>query len=213
VAVEYGIITSVVPPGSWHYPQVLSSGQTVKITTFSFEQLLKDMLDFRLRHLELCGGSEKATPESIRADLKTYYCTHFRQNCADSPASPAITARVGIGITNYQRPIDRAADWLASIGKLSIPKIDPALAAHRAQICAQCPQNVRWATPCGPCNDNVLVRVQNAKGSMYTPYDRSLFSCRIYGHENSVAIWLSDTHSTSEQLPPANCWKAQANGQ
>jgi hypothetical protein len=212
MAVEYGIITSVVPPGSWHYPQVLSSGQTVKITGHSFEQLLTEMLDFRTRHIELCGGGQKATIESVRADLKTYFCAHFRQNCADSPTSPNITARVGIGITNYQRPIDRAADWLARIGHISIPRVDPALAAHRAHICAQCPQNVRWATPCGPCNENVSVRTQNAKGSVHTPYDRNLFSCRIYGHVNEVAVWLTDTHSVSEQQPPAICWKAQSNG-
>jgi hypothetical protein len=208
VAVEFGIITSVVPPGSWHYPQVLSSGQTVKITSFSFEQLLKDMLDFRTRQPDLCGGAQAATIEAVRADLKTYYCTHFRQNCADSPTSPAITARVGIGITNYARPIDRAADWLAKVAKVSIPKIDAGLASHRAQICAGCPQNVHWTTPCGPCNENVSVSIQNAKGSARTPYDRNLFMCRIYGHVNEVAIWLADTHSTSEQQPPAVCWKA-----
>lgn len=170
------------------------------------------MLDFRHRHLDLCGGAVKATIESVRADLKTYLCAHFRQNCADSPTSPNITARVGIGITNYERPIDRASDWLAYIGKLAIPKIDPALAAQRAHICATCPQNVRWSTGCAPCNENVLVRIQNAKGSVHTPYDRNLFSCRIFGHVNEVAVWLSDTHSGSEQQPPAICWKAQSNG-
>jgi hypothetical protein len=212
VAVQFGIITSVVPPGSWHYPQSLSSGQTVKIASHSFEQLLADMLDFRLRHSELCGGAAKATIEQVRADLKNYYCTHFRQNCADSPTSAAITARVGVGITNYKRPIDRSADWLAHISNLSIPKVDAAMASHRAQICAQCPQNVHWQTPCGPCNENVSVSIQNAKGSARTPYDRSLGMCRIYGHVNEVACWLSDTHSRSEQHPPAICWKVQKNG-
>ncbi len=212
MAVEYGIITSVVCPGGWHYLQVLSSGQTVRIASFSFEQLLVDMLDFRRRHTELVGGNQKATVESVRADLKTYLCQHFRQNCADSPTSPTITARVGIGITNYQRPIDRAADWLARISHLSIAKVDPALAAHRAHICAQCPMNVRWATGCAPCNESVEVRLQNAIGSIYTPYDRSLFMCRIFGHPNRAAVWLTNTHSTSEQQPPAICWKAQSNG-
>jgi hypothetical protein len=212
MSVQYGIITSVVPPGSWHYPQLLSNGQTIRITSFSFEQLLKDMLDFRTRHLELCGGAENATIENVRIDLKTYFCAHFRQNCAEAPKTPAIPARVGIGLTNYERPIDRAANWLAKIANIQIPRVDPAMAAHRAQICAQCPMNVRWATPCGPCNENVSVRVQNAKGSSYTPYDRNLFSCRIYGHVNEVAVWLSDTHSSSEQQPPAICWKGQKNG-
>jgi hypothetical protein len=208
LSVAFGIITSVVPPGSWHYPQLLSSGQTVRIASHSLEQLLAEMLEFRRRHLELCGGAAKATIEACRADLKDYICQHFRQNCADSPAGPVVTARVGIGITNYQRPIDRAADWLAKITAVSISKVDAALASHRAHICATCPQNVHWETGCAPCNDNVLVRTQNAKGSAHTPYDRSLFACRIHGWVNEVAVWLErpQSQAAAEQKAPPICW-------
>jgi hypothetical protein len=205
VSVEWGIITSVVPPGGWHFPQVLSSGQTVKLTGFSFEQLLAEVLDFRMRHVDLCGA-ESARIESVRADLKSYLCAHFRQNCADSRQPPLIQVPVASG---YNRPIDRAATWLGVIGNQSIERVDPALAAQRAQICANCPQNIRWTSPCLPCNDNVLVRVQNAKGSVHTPYDRSLFLCRVFGHVNEVAVWLAETHSTAEHKPPPICWKAQ----
>jgi len=208
MAVQYGIITSVMPPSGWHYPQKLSNGEQVRLTGFTFEMLLEAMLDFRRRHPELVGGSSTATIETVRADLKHYLCSHFRQNCADSPASPAITASVGIGMTNvYRTPIDKAGDWLAHIGHHRLEKVDPALAAHRAQICAGCPHNVRWATPCGPCNDSILVRIQNAKGSLATPYDRQLQVCRIYGHTNEVAVWLADTmHLPTEQRPPSFCW-------
>ena len=206
MSVEWGIITAVMPPGGWHYPQKLSSGDTVKLSGSSFEEILGTILDFRRRHLDLCGA-ESATIERVREDLRIYLCANFRQNCADS--SPSAFTQAGyIGKPDYQRPIDRAGTWMAKIGNLRTEKVDYALAGHRAQICAQCPQNVRWATPCGPCNDNILVRVQNAKGSLNTPLDRRLFMCRIYGHVNEVAIWLSDTHSHSEQPPPAHCWKA-----
>jgi hypothetical protein len=195
-----------MPPGGWHYPQVLSSGQTIKITGFTFEQVLENILEFRERHLDLCGGSEKATIEQVRADLKSYLCAHFKQNCADAPTQPHIPTRIGIGVTSYERPIDRASNWLAKLGHQHVDKVDTALAAQRAQICAACPQNVRWATPCGPCNENVSVNIQNAKGSLQTPYDRHLFSCRIYGHVNEVAIWLTDTYSSSERKAPEICW-------
>jgi hypothetical protein len=204
---EYGIITSVMPPGGWHYPQLLDSGQSIRITGFTFEQLLEGMLDFRRRHPDLTGGSARATIERVRTDLKDYLCAHYRQNCADSPSSPVITAGGGIGVTDYQRPIDRSGDWLAKIGGMRLEKVDAALAAQRAQICATCPQNVRWATPCGPCNESVSVRIQNAKGSVHTPYDRNLFFCRLFGHINEVAVWLTDTHSSAEHQPPPVCWK------
>lgn len=193
-------------PGGWHYPQSLSTGQSVKITGFSFEELLSNMLDFRLRHLELCGAAS-ANIESVRADLKTYLCANFRQNCADSWTPPPPTRGIG-NVANYERPIDRAGGWIAALGNTRVEHVDYALAGHRAQVCAQCPQNVRWATPCAPCNDNILVRIQHAKGSLYTPLDRHLFMCRVYGHINEVAVWLTDTHSTSEQPPPPHCWKA-----
>jgi hypothetical protein len=207
MAVEFGIITSVVPPGSWHYPQALSNGETVRITGFSFEMLLESMLDFRRRHPELCGGMANATIEMCRADLKHYLCTHFRGNCADSPSSPTITAGIGIGMSKaYQTPINRAGDWLAKIGHQRLEKVDAALAAHRAHICAQCPMNIRWETGCGPCNDTIQVRVQNAKGSLMTPYDRQLKMCRTHGFVCEVAVWLQDPQSNAEQDPPDICW-------
>jgi len=204
VSVQWGIITSVVPPGNWHYQQKLTSEQTVKITAFSFEELLSNMLDFRLRHLELCGAAS-ANIESVRADLKAYLCAHFRQNCADNSTPPP--DRPGIGNrADYQRPLDRAGTWIAQLGNQRVEKVDYALAGHRAQVCVQCPQNVRWQSPCAPCNDNILVRIQQAKGSLYTPLDRQLYMCRCFGHLNEVAVWLTDTHSASEHEPPDSCW-------
>lgn len=196
-------------PGGWHYPQKLSSGQTHKIIGFSFEQLLDNILDFRRRHIELCGA-ESAYIEQVRADLKAYICANFKQNCADS--RPAPHNAQGIGITQtlhsaYTRPIDRAANWLAQVSQTRHEFVDAGLAGHRAQVCAQCQQNVRWETPCAPCNDNVLVRLQNFKGNLRTPLDNRLYMCRIYGHVNPAAIWLQDTQSSPSNPPPAHCWK------
>jgi hypothetical protein len=207
---EFGIITSVVMAGGWHYPQVIEGGQTHRITAFSFEQLLADMLEFRQRHPELVGGAQNANIDAVRRDLKTYICAHFRQNCADAHSAPS--KAVGIGVTNYQTPIDRSANWLAKVAATHLEFVDTGLANHRAVICAQCPQNIRWATPCAPCNDNIQIRVQNLKGNFRTQYDRSLLMCRSFGHVNEVAVWLKDTHSTSEHTPPINCWKLQENG-
>ena len=205
MAVEFGIITSIVPPGNWHYPQVLSSGQTHKITAFSFEEILSNMLEFRTQHLDLCGGNQNATIEAVRRDLKNYLCAHFKANCADSPTVPA--QQQGIGLANsYVRPIDRAANWLAHRAKARVDLVDIGLATRRAQICVQCPQNIRWATSCAPCNDNVQVRVQQIKGNQRTQFDPQLFMCRVWGHINSVAVWMTDTQTTPEHDPPANCW-------
>lgn len=206
MSVEYGIITSVVPPGNWHYPQLLNSGQTVKIPGFSFEQLLENMLDFRRRHIELCG-SESATIERVRADLKDYLCAHFKQNCADAQSAPSSVS--GVGVTNYRTPINKAGDWLAQASLERHIFVDLSVAGQRAQICAQCPQNVHWQSPCAPCNDNVLVRMQNMKGNLRTPYDRQLHSCRVFGHLNEVAVWLVNTQSSSDNPPPSHCWKAK----
>jgi hypothetical protein len=207
VSVSFGIIDTVVMPGGWHYPQALSSGQTVKITAFDFEELLKNILEFRMRHLDLCGA-ENARIEAVRRDLKQYICANYKQNCAD-PITPSYT---GLGVGEYHRPIDRSGDWLAQTANQRLEYVDLALAAQRAQICSQCPQNIRWATGCAPCNENVLIRTQNLKGNLRTPYDRHLLMCRTFGHINEVAVWLKDTHSQPNLTPPANCWKVQENG-
>lgn len=196
-------------PSGWHYPQSLSSGQTVKITAFDFGELLKNILEFRMRHIDLCGA-ENARIEAVRRDLKTYVCANFPQNCADSHGP--FGAGSGIGVTNYRTPIDRSADWLAQTANKRIEHVDMALAAQRAQICAQCRMNVQWGTGCASCNDNVQVRTQNLKGNMRTPYDRHLQMCRVFGHVNEVAVWLKDTHSTPGTNPPPHCWKVTENG-
>jgi hypothetical protein len=197
-----------VPPRGWRYPQVLSSGQTVEIIGYSFEQLLENLAEFRRRHPDLCGGAEKALIETVRSDYREYVCKHFRQNCA-SGSSTSTVQTGSIGVTNYVSPINKAADWLAQIGQNRLEHVDAALAAQRAQICAQCPQNVHWETPCAPCNDNIRIRTQNAKGSLATPYDRNLFVCRVFGHMNEVAVWLSALNSTPQSQPPAVCWNKQ----
>lgn len=208
MAVEFGIVTSVIPPGGWHYIQKLSSGQTHKVIGYSFEQLLENILDFRRRHIELCGA-ENAYIEVVRADLKAYFCAHFRQNCADSPILPQTATGIGIVNRDYHRPIDRAGNWLAQVAHSKPAFVDIGLAGARAQVCAQCRENVRWATPCAPCNETVEVRLQNFKGNLRTPFDSRLFMCRIYGHVNSAAIWMNDTQSSAINPPPAHCWKPQ----
>lgn len=196
-------------PGGWHYPQAISGDQTVKITAFDFAELLKSILEFRMRHIDLCGA-QNARIEAVRRDLKDYICANFKQNCADA-SGPAYA---GIGRADYNKPIDRSAGWLGQMGNRRPEHVDAALASHRAQICAQCPQNIRWATAgCTSCNDNVLVRTQNIKGNLRTPYDRHLMMCRVFGHINEVAVWLKDTHSQPDAVaPPAHCWKVQENG-
>ena len=211
MSVQFGVITSVVPPRGWKYPQLLSTGQSVEIVGYSFEQLLENIVDFRRRHSELCGGAQKADIGTVREDYRTYVCKHFRQNCASGVNTPAVQTG-GIGVTNYVSPINKAADWLAALSNTRPEYADAALAAQRAQICAQCNQNVQWQTPCAPCNENILVRTQNAKGSLSTPYDRNLLVCRTHGWHNAVAVWLKNPQSTPQQAVPEHCWKVTENG-
>jgi hypothetical protein len=211
VSVQFGIITSVVPPGSWHYPQTLSSGQIHRITGFSFEELLANMLEFRTRHLDLCGGNQSATIDAVRVDLKRYICAHFKGNCADSPGPPPASQPI-VHRTTYVRPLDKAANWLAKRAQARIDLVDLGIATHRAEACVGCQQNIRWETGCSSCNDNVSIRVQHLKGTRHTQFDSRLFACRVFGHVNSVAVWLTDTQSTPEQAPPAHCWHLTENG-
>ena len=202
MSVEFGIITSIVPPGGWHFEQALSSGQSVRIAGGSFEQLIAALVEFRLRHSDLCGGAARADVGNVRADIRDYYCRNFRQNCAGGYSPPAARGPVN----QYVSPINRAADWLVRIGNARLEHVDAALAAQRAYVCAQCPQNVQWQSGCTACNTNIQVRTQNAKGSAATPYDKNLLVCRCYGHANEVAVWLKNTLSQSEHEPPAHCW-------
>jgi hypothetical protein len=178
----------------------------VRLTGVGFDELVSAVIQFRQRHSDLCGGAQKSERTVVLDDLREFYCRNYKQNCAGGHSTPiAQVGGIGVG-TSYVTPINRAADWLAQIRHRRLEHADAALAAERAKICAQCPQNVRWHTSCGPCNDNISVGIQNAKGSLATPFDRHLQVCRCYGWLNEVSVWLKDGHAHSEQQVPSHCW-------
>lgn len=205
--VKNGIRIGVVLPGGWHFPQAVIGSGPFKIAAQTYEMLEEAVFKFRVEHLEVIP-SGTATRENVQSDIYHYVCAHFPGNCATTgySAAPSLPEPVIERRTEYNSPIVRVEDWLRSISNQEISFTDAATAQFRSEICATCPQNVKWQVRCIPCNDAIYRRVLRLKGSKTTTKDSMLDACRCYGHMNSLAIWMKSTLSVAKDEPPAHCW-------
>lgn len=89
-------------------------------------------------------------------------------------------------------------------------------AERRAQICVNCPMNVKFEKPCGGLCPQLAEVVSGITGAQGTQYDWQLNSCAICKCFLQAAIWVErDTQwnvldeTTKEQFNAINypCWK------
>jgi hypothetical protein len=200
--IKHNIKTLVIPPGGWHYEQPLDAGGFLRIEGQSFERLEDLVFEFRLSHPELVPTGSLSR-ESVDADLEHWICSRFPNQCASpSSATPAVSPNGGGPV--YRKPIERIQDWFKGLGDKEFA--DPATANSRSDICAKCPQNIGWRTPCQPCVQAIERQILRVRGSRSTSNDIALEFCRVFGHHNKLAVWLKNTHSSSSHELPAFCW-------
>jgi hypothetical protein len=206
VAFQDGIQTDISLPGGWNYPQTLNDGQVVTVTGMGYDALKREVLAFRLRHLDMVDP-ETATPEKVAKDLRSYVCGRWPNWCAEpNGTAPAFQPPV-VPESAFVPLIARINHWFSAISGRSVGFVEPSDANRRAAICVDCPSNLRWETSCGPCVQQTRHASLVVKGSRKTLYEDDLLGCRAYGHLNPVAVWLTDTASVVLHPPPANCWK------
>lgn len=90
-------------------------------------------------------------------------------------------------------------------------------AERRAAICAKCPFNVPFSTPCGGICDSLKKMVQAVVGAVTTSQDHALKSCYFCGCFLQSAVWLPVdiqlkplTQAQKDKLNSVpNCWKKE----
>ena len=206
MSVDNGIKQLVIPPGGWKYEQPVDNGGTVLIEGQTYPLLEKKVLEFRQAHIEVIE-SGTATREAVREDLNIFICGRYPQQCAGAPVTPSRSAETKAETMAYMPPITRMEHWFKRISSMPLEWTDAGQAVARAQICVNCPKNIKWENHCRGCIDSLNRRVVRYKGDRVTPLDSNLRACWIYGHHNSVAVWLKNTHSDAKEAPPVECWK------
>jgi hypothetical protein len=204
-----GIITGMVMPGGFHFPQKLTSGQIVRIEGQGYEELERRVLEFRLRQGSLVDPSG-CDLEVVRADLKNYICTNFPRNCTQTPrAAPAPTDAPIIRRPFYPN-IQRLSEWYARVAYRSLQFVDAAEANRRAAICAGCPQNCDFVGGCAPCNHQIERNALMVLGGRRVQNEPDLKACRVFGHHLPAAVWMRDPYSEPSHEVPSFCWKRPA---
>lgn len=196
----------MIPPGGWSFEQVVENSTPFKIEGQTYAQLEDKVFSFRLANVELIP-SGTATRESVRSDIRAFICPRFPTQCSDDWGIPLPKETPSqVTGTVYRMPIQRLEDWIKKLAFSEIQFNDASSAAVRASTCAECPQNIGWKTSCAPCVGSVSTRIARYKGDRHTPLDSKLQACRVFGHHNELAVWMSDTLSTANDTPPPECW-------
>lgn len=209
------VISSLVPPGGWHFRQKLSSSpqrpQHQLIQAASYDQLVDNVFKFRLNNLEMVP-SGTATREHVAADIQYFICGKFPTNCTGSKADLAAAAGgqpPSVNRPGYARPLNRVENWLTMLSQKDLRWVDQARAIERANVCIKCRLNQRWQAGCKPCNQNVERRALLIRGSHSTGLEPKLKGCLSYGTLLELSIWLENDFSAprSKPAPIPQCWK------
>jgi hypothetical protein len=210
------VVSSLVPPGGWHFRQKLSSSpqrpQYQLIGAQSYDQLVENVFRFRLNNLEMVP-SGTATREQVAADIQYFICGRFPTNCTGSKAELHLAQEGNpprsVNKPGYGRPLNRIEDWLTHLGEKNLQWVDQARATERAQICIGCKLNQAWRSGCRPCNDNVGRRALLLRGSHTTGLEPKLKACVSYGTLLELSVWLENDFSAPRARPKPipECWK------
>lgn len=202
---DNGIKLLVMPPGGWFFNQGIDNGTTFHIEASTYPALETKVFDFRLANIEIIA-SGTATREHVRYDLRTQICARAPNQCAGAVAPLDDAGSTDKGTLRYTTPIARLDDWFKTLSHSNLEWKSAERALAAAETCVTCPQNVAWKTNCAPCVESMQRRVYRYKGDRSTPVDAQLKSCRCFGHNNELAVWLLHTVSIAKEPVPANCW-------
>lgn len=86
----------------------------------------------------------------------------------------------------------------------------PVEAERRAQICANCPYNLKYAFNCAACESETTRLLQAVRANRKTTRECSLNACERLGYDLNTAVWLeNDQLGELSEDPhlPRNCWR------
>lgn len=195
------VIQGIIPPGGWHF----KVDERTRLASSDFPRLVQMLADYRVSNMLPLGDPLK--------DLEDYICTTWPHMC--HKAGP--NARVSIEVVSLPKPdmsgaptlVDQMIKWLDDMtAGVSMDNIvlEPE-ARRRADICASCPNNVKWKTGCGTCNDNIervsgIVRM--GRRLLKNP---RLKACGLTFMELKAAVWLRRERVVREDATlPDYCW-------
>ena len=203
---DYGVIVDLKPlGGGWRYVQSVNGQLQVIPASFDPKKrtggavkakvLVEMVRDFRINQGILIGDVEQDVADYIKLvsppnDL--YRTTKGISAPRTKPAIPIIhELREWVDAKLVEKPM-----------LLTAPE-----ATERAKHCLGCPQNIKWETGCGSCNEEVKYRGSIMRNLPAYPYDDALRACRLHRVFLPAAVFV-DRESLPVRHPdaPVGCW-------
>jgi hypothetical protein len=190
---------SVVPPRGFVYDQPVA-GTTRSIAASDRRSLIDALTTFRVANNIEIGDPPREIDEQLGKRSPIYHPPINSGSTNHKPLSRTLTERV--------------RDWIANrystLSKLEY--VNSTIATQRADICQRCPHNIEWRSNCRACVDEVERNIVIVGKRKSLPHE--LFACNVCGHENRVAVWLTEKHlrhaDRFRDKLPRFCWLKQS---
>lgn len=197
---KHGIITGIKPAGGgWRFPQKLPDGSNLWRYAQSADDLLNQVMTLRV---------ENAMP---MGDPVSDICAYIRANSPVNDAFRFGRPQHGEVKTTSVREIvpllERMKIWLVAMARRHVKLLREDDAYKRGEICASCPQNIKWQTSCDSCNSDIDYRSNNLRQRPKFLLDKKLRGCRLYGFPCQSAIFIDrDNLPPRHDKAPDACW-------
>lgn len=148
---------------------------------------------------------EGLDPERVTDEVDEYFCGAYPSRCReDNNVTPQLSPKVHLAA--------KVAAYVAKAiridaQKSGIPRVDPAEALRRADICRGCPFNQQWEASCTLCEESIKVAGgKMVKKGPQIP-DKGLHGCTAFGTWLPLAVRTKWTHFDARA--PGHCWRKQ----
>jgi hypothetical protein len=198
---DFDIIEDVKPiGGGWRYMQAQRDGSFQRIPAQGSAQtawkLVEQVRTYRINEGCPMGDPERDVAEYIKKV---------------SPLNDRFKGKGGV--LNKPRPepfiplIQRLREWLDGISPKR-PKLEGlTIAGERSEICLKCPQNIRWKTQCGECNDAIDYLGHTLRARTSYDLDDALHGCRVHGLHLPSAVFIDRDDLPAKMADaPQSCW-------
>tara|TARA_R100000808_G_scaffold15629_1_gene35981 strand:- start:8348 stop:8947 length:600 start_codon:yes stop_codon:yes gene_type:complete len=192
---------NITPPDGWRY---LVPDTKVLVKGNHFGHLLAKVEE----HMSANGIP---VPLNLEEYVENYMCGLFPDKCVEVEVKtqPDKAKKMTVGdVLRFTAMI--GADMMNGRKRVANEE-----ANRRANVCASCPDNID-PDGCTGCNRGKMEKLVDAlTGSIATPDDSRLKSCRHCGCINRAQVWfpleILQKFTTKEvnQALPSNCWKKQ----
>lgn len=203
------------PPGGWIFYQPQTGWSMPNPVSVTFGQAVTLIIKHRLANGAVSAKNSLSTNQkAVEDELENY--TRLRLGIPQVPKTsplrqslPSLVVEAAAGGKRAAQGTGVIIDWLTSGGE----PVDQETANRRAEICIQCPKNVKgsWYTV-GPAE---LIRETLSARSdlkLETPHDASLKSCDVCKCLMRLKVW-TPLHFIQDRTPkevmaefPPNCW-------